>query len=203
MTSTFDFYSCHQKTGQSFIEWKAELCEKLRYCGFTSSVLANKPQERALRDMYVMGIKSQKIRQVLLKEQDPDLETIEKIIQRAERLEEDVRHFNNSVNRNDFTVAKIHSNQPQSSNNDSKLCDSCGGTNHSRASCKYRDFICNYCKKKGHLERVCRQRKDTVPNNYISTIYKLDYTDSNVKSDLHSQCLQNIKQYTIGKWFFS
>jgi transposase InsO family protein len=197
MTSTFDFYSCHQKAGQSFIEWKAELCEKLRYCGFTSSVLANKPQERALRDMYVMGIKSQKIRQALLKEQDPDLETTEKIIQRAERLEEDVRHFNNSVNKNDFTVAKIHNNQHkrqqpqrqrnnQPSNNDSKPCDGCGGTNHSRTSCKYREFICNCCKKKGHLERVCRQRKQAVSTNYISTIYKLDNTNSNVKSDLHS-----------------
>ena len=37
--------------------------------------------------MYVIELRSQKIRQVLLKERDPDLETIEKIIQLAERLE--------------------------------------------------------------------------------------------------------------------
>ena len=57
MTSTFDFYSCYQKSGQTFAEWKAELCDKLRHCGFTTSMLANKPQECALRDMYVIGIK--------------------------------------------------------------------------------------------------------------------------------------------------
>jgi len=28
MTSTYDFYSCYQKSGQPFAEWKAELCEK-------------------------------------------------------------------------------------------------------------------------------------------------------------------------------
>ncbi|CAF1670037.1 unnamed protein product, partial [Adineta ricciae] len=39
MTSTYDFYSCHQKVGQSFAEWKEELCDKLRYCGFTTSTL--------------------------------------------------------------------------------------------------------------------------------------------------------------------
>ncbi|CAF3699796.1 unnamed protein product [Rotaria socialis] len=28
---TYDFYSCYQKTGQSFAEWNAELCDKLRH----------------------------------------------------------------------------------------------------------------------------------------------------------------------------
>ncbi|CAF1098698.1 unnamed protein product [Adineta steineri] len=142
-----------------------------------------------------MGVKSSKIRQALLKEQDPDLETTEKIIQRAERLENDVQHFNNSMNKTDFTVAKIqHQRQyPQKQqqqhnppSNNPKPCDGCGGTNHTRASCKYREVICNCCKKKGHLERVCRQRQQTVSTNYLSTIYKLDFINSNVKSDLHA-----------------
>src|SRR5690348_369148 len=32
MTSTYDFYSCYQKAGQTFAEWKAELREKMRHC---------------------------------------------------------------------------------------------------------------------------------------------------------------------------
>ncbi len=51
MTSTYDFYSCYQKPGQPFSEWKAELCDKLRYCVFTTSVLKSKPQDRALPDI--------------------------------------------------------------------------------------------------------------------------------------------------------
>ena len=97
MTATYDFYSCAQKPGQSFAEWKAELCDKMRHCGFTTSVLRDKPQHRALRDMYVMGVRSQKTRLALLKEQDPNLETVERLIQRAERLEADVRHFSSAV----------------------------------------------------------------------------------------------------------
>jgi len=61
MTSTYDFYSCYQKQDQPFSEWKAELCEKLRHCGFTTSVLKDKPQDRALRDMYVIGVRNPKI----------------------------------------------------------------------------------------------------------------------------------------------
>jgi hypothetical protein len=80
MTSTYDFYSCYQKPGQTFAEWKAELCEKMRHCGFTTSSLKDRPQDRALRAMYIIGIKSPKIRQALLKAQDPDLETTKRII---------------------------------------------------------------------------------------------------------------------------
>jgi hypothetical protein len=62
--------------------------------------------------MYVIGIKNPQIRQALLKEQDPDLETAEKIIQLAERLEEDVRHFGTSADHTDSSVAKVQSKKP-------------------------------------------------------------------------------------------
>ncbi|CAF3572494.1 unnamed protein product [Rotaria sp. Silwood1] len=153
MTSTYDFYSCYQKSGQAFAEWKAQLCEKLRHCGFTTSALKNKPQDPALHDMYVIEIKSQKIRQALLKEQDPDLEITEKIIQLAERLEEGVLHFGNPINLADYTVAKLHSHQPKQykqqqrnsfTKNEYKLCQTCGSKQHLRSKCKYREFTCNF-----------------------------------------------------------
>ncbi|CAF3680882.1 unnamed protein product [Rotaria sordida] len=199
MTSTYDFYSCYQKSGQTFAEWKAELCEKLRHCGFTTSALKDKPQDRALRDMYVIGIKSQKLRQALLKEQDPDLETTEKIIQLAERLEEDVRHFGNPINHADYTVAKLHNHQPKRHKqqhtpsfvkNEYKPCETCGSTNHLRSKCRYREFTCNFCKKTGHLEKVCRQKKkEQSSTKHISTIYKLDCPNQIKQSINHSSTI--------------
>jgi len=123
MTATFDFYSCSQKPGQTFHEWKAELCDKLKHCGFNSSRLAKKPQDRALRDMYIIGVRSQKIRQALLKEIDPDLETTESIIQTAERLEADIRHFGNPIKGNDFSVARIQNNHQQKQKPRQQLID--------------------------------------------------------------------------------
>ena len=187
MTSTYDFYSCTQKAGQTFAEWKAELCDKLRHCGFTKSQLANKPQDRALRDMYVIGIRNQKIRQALLKEQDPDLETTERIIQVAERLQDDVRHFESSRPHDETTVAKIHRDRskPQqykekqlikaSKTDYHQSCGTCGSDQHPRQKCKYREYTCNFCKRQGHLERVCRQRKDDKgTTKHVTTIFKLD-----------------------------
>ncbi|CAF1493877.1 unnamed protein product [Adineta steineri] len=171
MTATYEFYSCHQKPGQPFSEWKAELCNKLRHCGFNSSKLKDRPQDRALRDAYVIGINNPKIRQALLKEEDPDLAAAEKIIQVAERLEQDVRQFNSSNNTNLPTVAKLQqkklTSKYSSSNGKSfstattsDSCQSCGSTTHSRSECKYRTFACNFCKRTGHLERVCQKKKN-------------------------------------------
>ncbi|CAF4447255.1 unnamed protein product [Rotaria socialis] len=78
MTSTYDFYSCYQKSGQPFAEWKAKLCEKLRHCAFTTSALHRRPQDRALRDMYVIGTNSNKLNNysctVPLKVNDHDID---------------------------------------------------------------------------------------------------------------------------------
>lgn len=171
MTSTYDFYSCFQKDGQSFSDWKAELCEKLRHCGFTTSTLKDKPQDRALRDMYVIGVRNSKIRQALLKEQDPDLETAEKIIQLAERLYDDVQHFGTPAACVDVPVAKIQHQQPKphtqssthsfkNNNNNHNRCATCSSDQHTRPKCRYRDYTCNFCKRQGHLERVCRQKRE-------------------------------------------
>ena len=192
MTSTYDFYSCYQKVGQSFGDWKAELCEKLRHCGFTTSTLKDKPQERALRDMYVIGVRNPKIRQALLKEQDPNLEKAEKIIQLAERLYEDVQHFASPGGHVDVPVAKIDhqhprrhtqpSNQPSNNNNNNNnsnhnQCTVCGSNQHTRMKCRYREYTCNACNRKGHLERVCRQkREEKVSVKHVTTtIFKVDH----------------------------
>lgn len=67
MTAMYNFYSCVQKDGQKFVEWKMELCEKLRHCSFTTSRLTMKLQDRALRHMFAIDIRSEKLRQALRK----------------------------------------------------------------------------------------------------------------------------------------
>ncbi|KAF6041271.1 hypothetical protein EB796_000433 [Bugula neritina] len=43
-----------------------------------------------------------------------------------------------------------------------KQCTACGKSNHSTKDCysKHKLF-CNYCKKAGHIESVCRTKKKT------------------------------------------
>lgn len=202
MTSSYDFYSCHQKAGQTFAEWKVELCDKLRHCGFTTSSLANKPQDRALRDMYVIGVRSQKIRQALLKEQDPDLETTERIIQLAELLQEDVRHFGSALSRAENTVSRVQGFRPKSkpapaskaTTTTPTVCDSCGSAQQTRNKCRFREYTCNFCKRSGHLERVCRQKRlDRDVAKHVSSIYTVKHTDSTSSCIRLPLVLNNVK----------
>ena len=215
MTSTYNFFSCYQKNGQTFTEWKAELYDKVRRCGFTTSCLADKPIDRAIRDMYVIGIRNPKIRQALLKEEDPGLAAAEKIILAAERLEQDVRNLGHPLEANDSSVDKIQDKQSHSNkhkqnypnnNRDYKMnhnkskrsdyklntldknrtyspCETCGATNHLRSSCKFRDYTCNYCTKNGHLEKVCRQKKNEhLSTKHLTTVAKLNSSTSSTSS---------------------
>ncbi|CAF3082506.1 unnamed protein product [Rotaria sp. Silwood2] len=111
--------------------------------------------------MYVIGNESQKNRQASLEEQVPDLETTEKNIQLAERLEENVRYFGNPIKNDDYTVAKLHNPQPKRQKqpqnksfvkNEYKPCQTCDSIKHRRSKCRYLEFTCNFCKKTGHLE---------------------------------------------------
>ena len=93
MASTYEFYTCHQKPGQSFLKWKTELRQKLSSCEFSTSKLRNKPEDRALRDMFLIGARNPKVRQALLKESDPDLKTVEEIFRLFELVDDDVCRF--------------------------------------------------------------------------------------------------------------
>ena len=42
-------------------------------------------------------------------------------------------------------------------------CYCCGKANHKAPECCYKDAICTKCKKKGHLAKVCRNTKGTLP----------------------------------------
>ena len=50
-----------------------------------------------------------------------------------------------------------------------KPCHRCGRRGHKDWECHFKDFICNHCKKKGHLARVCRSRTQTQDTDISQT----------------------------------
>ena len=166
MSSTYTCFSCHQKPGQTFADWRAELYKLARRCGFTTSQLHDKPMDRAIRDMLVIGVRNPKVRQALLKEADPDLATTEKTILAAERLESADKPRSNDQSRSN--------NQPKKSTVQHRAynpCETYGSTQHLRADCRFRDYTCNHCHRTGHLASVCRQKSsDRVATKHITTV---------------------------------
>lgn len=55
-------------------------------------------------------------------------------------------------------------------------CYSCGDPNHVRPNCKFRNYNCSICKKRGHLPKVCRIKQ---VNNIDSPTSSFDIYDNN------------------------
>ena len=155
MAATYSLYSCKQKPGQSVQEWLHELRERAKHCGFESSCITS-VRERAMRDLIVLNCADVRTRQALLKEGDPTLQRAEEIAVQMEQLSRDLRELQPSIPRVD--VAKVHSSKQKGKVDiGSYKCFSCGKSNHKREKCKYRNYTCNLCNVKGHLQAVCKK----------------------------------------------
>ncbi|XP_055537495.1 uncharacterized protein LOC129725544 [Wyeomyia smithii] len=41
----------------------------------------------------------------------------------------------------------------------SGLCEACGGSDHIKADCRYRERLCFYCREKGHIISICPAKR--------------------------------------------
>jgi hypothetical protein len=100
-------------------------------------------------------------------------------------LVQDVRDFSNSAAHVGGLVAGTHCQQPKrhtqycstsSKNNENyNQGDTCGSNEHLRSNCQYRDFICNFWKRPGHLQDVCRQKREEEKSiSYIANSVKMN-----------------------------
>lgn len=153
IASFYKFHKRDQQPDESFADYLAALRKLAVDCNF-GSVL-----DRMLRDRVVCGLRDESLQRSLLAESDLQLQ---KVIDRATTAESasknvmEIRHPEqvHSITRhkNDKYFSKknyAHNNAvPQN-------CMGCGG-NHQRTHCPHHNKVCQNCKKKGHLQRVCR-----------------------------------------------
>uniref|UniRef100_A0A914XA47 CCHC-type domain-containing protein n=1 Tax=Plectus sambesii TaxID=2011161 RepID=A0A914XA47_9BILA len=169
MTATYNFYNCRQKPGQSFTKWKMELRALAHCCAFTTGKLKDKPLDRALRDMYVMGTSNPKICQRLLNTEDPDLDTVERAAVSTEMRDRKQKHLSHEGQAPPSSIFKVSTNQnnrppggKRSPNPNSppqqkfQPCASCGKSNHKHEDCWHQNDTCNLCHRVGHIAAACR-----------------------------------------------
>uniref|UniRef100_A0A914UN03 Uncharacterized protein n=1 Tax=Plectus sambesii TaxID=2011161 RepID=A0A914UN03_9BILA len=148
MTAAYDFYNCRQKLGQSFTEWKTELCALAGQCAFTTGKLKDKPLDHALQDMYVMGTCNPKIRQKLLDTKDTDLNMVEWAVVSAEMRDHKQKHLSPEGQAPLSSIYKMTTNpnnQPPGGKRPqfqcsppqqkSQPCNSCGKSTHKHKEC--------------------------------------------------------------------
>ncbi|KAJ8018291.1 hypothetical protein HOLleu_43793 [Holothuria leucospilota] len=114
-----------------------------------------------IRDQLVEKTTSTKLRERLLLEKDL---TLTKAITLARNMEQALREASSMCpNGKPISTAEVRKKgvQPPSSAGTKRQCYRCGSNKHLANSrdCKAVDAVCRGCNKKGHFEKMCRQRK--------------------------------------------
>ena len=111
-----------------------------------------------LRDRLVCGIRDAKVQRRLLAEPDLKFKKALELAQAAEAAERDTEELQGNQASNMHVLANTKGKTyTKEINNNGKPCNSCGES-HSPDNCRFRNAICHYCHKRGHIARVCRKK---------------------------------------------
>ena len=70
--------------------------------------------------------------------------------------------------------------RPQGGNTTAKRepeCHRCGGK-HDLTRCRFKDYECHYCKKRGHLASVCRKKKPSDNSQHTEQAHRVEVNPS-------------------------
>ena len=153
----FKFNSRTRNADESVSDFLAELRALAAYCNFGDSL------NEMLRDRFVCGIENKSMQKKMLSESQLTLKRAVEIALSVETAEKDTHLLEGASHSQQIHKVKVDEGKQQQF---WKLpCSRCGSSDHYRNQCKFGEAICHYCKKKGHLKRVCRARLRRVESS--------------------------------------
>ena len=165
LVARYDFDNRQRNPGESVSDYVAVLKHLATECKFSDAMR----QER-LRDRIVSGIRDKKMLSELLKVELIDL-TFDNAVKKCLAIEQsckDVKLLQGESNESVNILSNVKSRRYQRAIRDkiesesikpkeALTCYRCGGK-HDAQSCPYKKEKCHYCKKAGHLQKVCRKK---------------------------------------------
>ena len=151
----FEFNTRVQQEGESVGVFVAALRNIAEYCLYPESILHD-----MLRDRIVCGIRDKAVQRTLLKESKLTYDTALDTALAAEAATNDSKQLHH----NPYSTLPVNhvkgksKSLKQKEGTSTAICYRCGGK-HIASQCRFRDYECHYCKKKGHLASVCRKKK--------------------------------------------
>ena len=158
----YRFHKRNQSANETVMDYVAELRRLSVNCNFNATL------SDTLRDRLVCGLRHEYIQKRLLSESELDLdkaikisvamETASKDAAEVQGVQEQVHSLNFRKQQKKQKRHEKNRSQPVNKFQQKKLCFRCNGE-HSPDKCKHIETICNFCHKKGHIERACLSKK--------------------------------------------
>ena len=174
MRERFKFWSdLKRRPGESILELAARIRQDAVTCEFVS---IKDPLDETMKTRFMCSVNNEAVLKALFKVKDAEL-TFAKAISVAVETEDAAKEtVYGSSGRPAGAVNKVQDKYPSDGENSRPkapsqrqktdfpkgTCPRCGKTDHSARDCPFKEYICNFCKKTGHLQSVCLQkRKDS------------------------------------------
>ena len=192
----FRFHKRDQREGESINEYAAELQRLSEHCDSGTGL------NDALRDRLVCN---EGVQKRLLTKENLTFDKALKMAEAAEQAGKDAAQFHDT-SRLEKPLEDVHVVQ-----SGGLSCSGCGGR-QLRSKCRFKDVQCRFCKKKGHIERVCRSKpyqgvdnQNDPPQTRQSTktlekkkLHAMEETLSEEDYQLNWGRLRNIQIHSLG-----
>jgi len=184
----FNFNTRSRQPSESIADYIAALRELALNCKFGDQDRL----EEMLRDRLVCGVNHSGIQRKLLSEGELTYASALKLAQTIEAAEKDAKKLGDSNKQFASPVPSGIINHTKTTSPSSlptgsgftPTCYRCGGP-HLAPRCRHKDTECRYCKKKGHLARVCKAKTRASSRSLdpVSTPANQDKTIPSKKSN--------------------
>lgn len=156
----FQFMNRKQREGENFNCYLIELKKLAATCEYGTM------KDSIIKDMIVLGVRNNKLRENLLKDTDLTLQKATDIANAAEKAQEQASSM--STNKEDVFKISDKGRSNKKPNKSTKLprdCKFCGGRHiWGRNNCPAYDKDCHVCKKKNHYAKHCPENNSTPVN---------------------------------------
>ena len=145
----FRFNTCVRQEGESITAYVTRLRDLASHCEYGDSA------KELIRDRLVCGVRDDTLQRALLAVAKLTFDKAFELALLHESAAQNARLLSNPL-----SATPVHFADPPGLPKDSpsgKSCYRCGGSHYAK-DCRFKDTVCNYCHKKGHIQRVCRSR---------------------------------------------
>lgn len=164
---------------------------------------------RRIRDQVVLGLKDARVRERILRENDPSLTKVLEFVrasETAEKQSKEITGFSGAEEANQLNKKSVASSKQQQQNfkkkkfvpkdkMDKKECKFCGGQHEmKKEKCPAWGKDCKNCAKKNHFSKCCRIKKNPVQAVEEEAVHVF-----NVGEQSHSKKTKTVKVLSTGR----